>query len=123
MSQWILNDVPAATEWMKQRYPDRKILAVGHSVGAHGMIATQREQQVHAMVMVAAVFTVRPMRGRRTGILVLGAFTAGVGLFFLRNLTQVLGEAGDVPPAMAAFAPPLVGSLLALAALLQSEEG
>ncbi|MBF4552516.1 alpha/beta hydrolase family protein [Corynebacterium suicordis] len=54
MSQWILNDVPAATEWMKQRYPDRKILAVGHSVGAHGMIATQREQQVHAMVMVAA---------------------------------------------------------------------
>ena len=76
-----------------------------------------------AMVMVAAVFTMRPMRGRRTGILVLGAFTAGVGLFFLRNLTQVLGEAGDVPPAMAAFAPPLVGSLLALAALLQSEEG
>lgn len=76
-----------------------------------------------AMVMIAAVFTMRPMRGRRAGVLVLGAFAAGVGLFFLRNLTQVLGEAGEVPAAMAAFAPPLVGALLALAALLQSEEG
>lgn len=54
MSDWILHDVPAATRWLQESYPDRKILAVGHSVGAHGMIATQRDTQVDAMVMVAA---------------------------------------------------------------------
>lgn len=54
MSDWILHDVPSATRWLQERYPDRKILAVGHSVGAHGMIATQRDTHVDAMVMVAA---------------------------------------------------------------------
>ncbi|KGJ14322.1 LPS export ABC transporter permease LptG [Paracoccus sanguinis] len=76
-----------------------------------------------AMVMLAAVFTMRPMRGRRAGVLVLGAFAAGVGLFFLRNLAQVLGEAGNAPPVFAAFAPPLIAALLALAALLRLEDG
>lgn len=87
------------------------------------MMELARPFLMGGMVMAAAVFTMRPMRGRRTGILVLGAFAAGVGLFFLRNLTQVLGEAGDVPPALAAFAPPLVAALLALTALLRLEDG
>ena len=55
-------------------------------------------------------------------LLVLTAFIAGVALFFLRNLTQVLGEAGEVPPAFAAFTPPLVAALLALTVLLRLEE-
>ncbi|WP_134727104.1 LPS export ABC transporter permease LptG [Paracoccus luteus] len=76
-----------------------------------------------AMVMLAAVFTMRPPRGRRTGVLVLAAFAAGVGLFFLRNLAQVMGETGQVPAAAAAFAPPAAAVLLALAALLRLEDG
>ncbi|ARJ70646.1 LPS export ABC transporter permease LptG [Paracoccus contaminans] len=76
-----------------------------------------------AMVMVAAVFTMRPMRGRRVGLLVLAAFASGLALFFLRNLAQVLGEAGEAPASFAAFSPPLVAALLALAALLRLEEG
>lgn len=54
MSDWIVRDVPAATRWLQERYPDRKILAVGHSVGAHGMIASQRDVHADAMVMVAS---------------------------------------------------------------------
>lgn len=76
-----------------------------------------------AMVMVAGVFTMRPARGRRTGLLVLGAFAAGVALFFLRNLAQVLAEAGDAPAVFAALSPPLIAALLALAALLRLEDG
>lgn len=86
------------------------------------MMELARPFLMGAMVMVAAVFTMRPMRGRRSGMLVLTAFVTGVGLFFLRNLTQVLGEAGEVPPAFAAFAPPLIAALLALTALLRLEE-
>lgn len=87
------------------------------------MMEIARPFLMGAMVMVAAVFTMRPTRGRRTGALVLTAFIAGVGLFFLRNLTQVLGESGEIPPHFAAFMPPLVAALLALAALLRLEDG
>ena len=86
------------------------------------MMELARPFLMGAMVMVAAVFTMRPMRGRRSGMLVLTAFIAGVALFFLRNLTQVLGEAGEVPPAFAAFTTPLVAALLALTVLLRLEE-
>ncbi|MDO5605971.1 MAG: LPS export ABC transporter permease LptG [Paracoccus sp. (in: a-proteobacteria)] len=76
-----------------------------------------------AMVMIASVFTMRHMRGRKTGGLVLGAFAAGLGLFFLRNLAQVLGDNAGVPPSMAGWAPPVVALLFATGALLQLEDG
>ena len=67
-----------------------------------------------AMVVIAAAFTMRPVRGRRTGIPVLLAFGAGIGVFFLRNLAQVLGDNGQVLPWIAAWAPPAVAALLGL---------
>lgn len=76
-----------------------------------------------AMVMIAAAFTMQHVRGRNTGIAVLLAFAAGIGLFFLRNLAQVLGENGQVPPVLAATAPPLIGALLALGLILHREDG
>lgn len=76
-----------------------------------------------AMVAIAAVFTMRHMRGRKMGLLVLGAFACGVGLFFLRNFAQVLGDNGDIPPVLAGWTPPIVALLFALGALLRLEDG
>lgn len=76
-----------------------------------------------AMIAIAAAFTMRHMRGRKTGLLVLGAFGCGIGLFFLRNLAQVLGDNGGIPPALAGWAPPIVALLFALGALLRLEDG
>ena len=76
-----------------------------------------------AMVILAAAFTLRHLRGRSTGVMVLSAFGAGLGLFFLAHLTQVLGDNGDIPPALAAWAAPATGGLLALARLLRLEDG
>ncbi|WBU54733.1 LPS export ABC transporter permease LptG [Paracoccus sp. SCSIO 75233] len=76
-----------------------------------------------AMVLIASVFTMRHMRGRKTGGLVLGAFAAGLGLFFLRSMAQVLGENAGVPPALAGWAPPLVAILFAVGILLSLEDG
>lgn len=76
-----------------------------------------------AMVAIAAAFTMRHMRGRKMGLLVLGAFGCGIGLFFLRNLAQVLGDNGSLPPALAGWAPPIVALLFALGALLRLEDG
>lgn len=76
-----------------------------------------------AMVVVAAAFSLRHLRGRKTGVIVLSAFGAGLGLFFLRHLAQVLGDNGDIPAALAAWAPPAAGVLLALGRLLRLEDG
>lgn len=76
-----------------------------------------------AMVMIAAAFSMQHVRGRNTGVAVLLAFAAGIGLFFLRNMAQILGENGQLPPPLAAAAPPLIGALLALGLILHREDG
>jgi lipopolysaccharide export system permease protein len=76
-----------------------------------------------AMVLVAAAFTMQHIRGKNSGVAVLLAFGAGISLFFLRNLAQILGENGQVAPIIAAWAPPLVGALLALTLILTREDG
>lgn len=76
-----------------------------------------------AMVLVASVFTIRHMRGRKTGGLVLAAFTCGLALFFLRSMAQVLGDSAGLPPAFAGWAPPIIALLFSIGALLQLEDG
>lgn len=76
-----------------------------------------------AMVLVGAGFTLRHQRAGRTGLFALAAILTGFGIYFLRNFAQVLGEAGQIPPAMAAWTPPLAAILLALALLLHLEDG
>lgn len=76
-----------------------------------------------SMVLMAAGFTMRHARGGKTGQMVLYALMGGFGIFFLRNFAQVLGEAGQIPVVLAAWAPPLAASFLALGLLLHLEDG
>lgn len=76
-----------------------------------------------AMVMIAAGFTMRHTRFGRTGPMVLSALGLGLSLFFLRNFAQVLGETGQIPVALAAWSPPLIGILMSLGLLLHLEDG
>ncbi len=76
-----------------------------------------------AMVLIAAGFTMQHQRGRRTGMMVLWAILTGFAVYFLRNLSKTLGEAGEVAPALAAWAPPMAAIGLALGLLLHLEEG
>ncbi|MBK1634516.1 LPS export ABC transporter permease LptG [Rhodovulum adriaticum] len=76
-----------------------------------------------AMVLLGAGFTMRHSRFGRTGTMVMLAFAAGLGLVFLRNFAQVLGEIGEIPVALAAWSPPAAGILLSLGLLLHLEDG
>lgn len=76
-----------------------------------------------SMVLVGAGFTMRHTRSGRTGIMVLGAILMGFSLFFIRNFAQILGETGQIPVVLAAWAPPVAAICLALALLLHMEEG
>jgi len=47
----------------------------------------------------------------------------GFGLYFIRSFAQILGENGQIPVLLAAWAPPVASILLALGLLLHSEDG
>ena len=76
-----------------------------------------------AMVLIAAGFTMRHARFGGTGVMVLMAVLGGFVIFFLRNFAQVLGQNGQVPISLAAWAAPVAAILLALALLLHVEDG
>jgi len=76
-----------------------------------------------AMVLVGAAFTMRHTRLGGTGVAVLTAVLLGFALYFVRNFAQVLGENGQLPVALAAWAPPIASIMLALGLLLHAEDG
>jgi len=76
-----------------------------------------------AMVLIGAGFTMRHSRFGKTGIMVLSAILLGFGVFFIRSFAQVLGETGQLPAALVAWAPPVAAILLALGLLLHTEDG
>lgn len=76
-----------------------------------------------ALVMISAAFTMRHARLSNTGISVLSAVLLGFGLHYIRNFAQILGENGQVPILLAAWAPPVASFLLATGILLHMEDG
>ncbi|MFK7880604.1 LPS export ABC transporter permease LptG [Roseobacter sp.] len=76
-----------------------------------------------SMVLIASAFTMRHTRFGGTGIAVLAAVLLGFGLYFIRSFAQILGENGQIPIYLAAWAPPLAAVLLALGLLLHAEDG
>ncbi len=76
-----------------------------------------------AMVLVAAAFTMRHTRFGGTGTAVLAAVLLGFGLYFIRSFAQILGENGQIPVLLAAWAAPVASVLLGLGLLLRAEDG
>lgn len=76
-----------------------------------------------ALVMVSAAFTMRHVRLSNTGLSVLIAIMLGFILHYIRNFAQVMGESGQIPIILAAWAPPVASFLLAFGILLHMEDG
>lgn len=76
-----------------------------------------------AMVFIGAVFTLRHTRMGRTGLMVLLAVLAGFLVYFISNLTQLMGQNGQLPIALAVWSPSVAAICLALALLLHIEDG
>ncbi len=76
-----------------------------------------------SMVLVASAFTMRHTRFGGTGLAVLAAVLLGFGLYFIRSFAQILGENGQIPVYLAAWAPPVASVMLALGLLLHAEDG
>jgi lipopolysaccharide export system permease protein len=76
-----------------------------------------------AMVLVAAAFTLRHVRFGRHGLMILFALLSSFSLYFVRNFAQILGENGQIPVLLAAWAPPVATLLLPAGLLLHLEDG
>jgi lipopolysaccharide export system permease protein len=76
-----------------------------------------------SMVLIGASFTLRHQRGGRTGMMVMFAVLMAFVIYFIRNFAQVLGENGQLPVILAAWAPPLAAIGLSMGFLLHNEDG
>ena len=76
-----------------------------------------------SMVLIGAAFTLRHQRGGRTGMAVLAAILLSFTVYFIRNFAAILGENGQIPAMLAAWAPPLAAIGIAMGLLLHLEDG
>lgn len=104
----------------------RQLAAAGFSTKKHEVwlqAELARPLFLIAMVLVGAAFTMRHTRFGGTGLAVLLAVLLGFALYFIRDFAQVLGENGQIPVALAAWAPPVASLMLTFGLLLHAEDG
>jgi len=105
----------------------------GKLLETSGLSATQYFMQWHSllarclwlvvMVLLAATFSMAPMRYGGTMRLIVGGIAVTFLLYFLRDITYALGSSGNLPPLLAAWVPTLVTAFFATTKLLYSEDG
>jgi len=76
-----------------------------------------------AMVVIAAVVSLRMFRFGGVGKMIVGGVVAGFLLYVISRLAEELGEGGIVHPVAAAWFPAVFGSLMGCLVLLYQEDG
>lgn len=77
-----------------------------------------------AMVLVAAVFALRP-NNRRGGVmfLIVGGIATGFMVYFMSQVIYAFGINGYIPSFFAAWTPALIAALISVSILLHLEDG
>ncbi len=76
-----------------------------------------------AVVVLAATFSLRPIRRGGAAVLLVAGVGTGFLLYFLSDVVYALGVSSKIPVVMAAWSPALITSFLAIAVLLHLEDG
>lgn len=95
--------------------------ALQHRLHFHSLMAMPL--LLAGMLLLSAVFALRPPRRGRTGIIVVIGLASGFILYFMTNIIYALGASGDLPIVLAAWAPSLIVVMVASAVLLHLEDG
>lgn len=74
------------------------------------------------MILLAASFSLRPIRQGYTTTLIALGVGSGFFLHFMNDIVYALGMAGRIPPILAAWAPSLIMAGLSAALLMYTEE-
>lgn len=95
--------------------------AIRHKLHWHALLASP--VLLSAMVLLAALFSLRlPRRGGVTW-LIIGGVATGFGVHFANDLIRALGESGSLPVELAAWSPALVAGMAGIGLLLHYEDG
>lgn len=76
-----------------------------------------------ALVLLAIVFSVHPIRQGKTAYMIAAALMCGFLLHFLNDIIRAYGLSGRLPIVLAAWASPLITVLLSSSTLLHLEDG
>jgi lipopolysaccharide export system permease protein len=95
--------------------------ALQHRLHFHSLMALPL--LLAGMVLLAAVFSLRTTRRGRTGMMIVIGLAVGFLVYFMTNIIYTLGASGDLPIALAAWAPSLIVLMVAGATLLHLEDG
>ena len=76
-----------------------------------------------AMVLLAAVVSLKPPRFQGTFMMIVMGIVAGFAVFFAASFLQALGTSHQIPVLAAAWAPALVAALIGAAIMLNMEDG
>jgi lipopolysaccharide export system permease protein len=76
-----------------------------------------------AMVLVAAIFSLRMQRRGGTVLMIVGGVASGFILYVVSNVVFALGISGKVPVALAAWTPTGVSLIIGVTTLLHLEDG
>ena len=93
---------------------------VQYNIRFHELCSTPLK--LMAMVLIAAMFSMGPVRSGSAFRLLLAAVGAGFLLYVISEISTALGESGVAPEALAAWAPSVIAVVFALAVLMRHEE-
>jgi lipopolysaccharide export system permease protein len=114
VSFWTL---PGLAESARQAgVPDDRYVLQYHALLARPILLL-------AMVLIAAIVSLRFSRARRIGPLIMAGVVAGFMLYVVMNVARELGSGGIVPPPLAAWIPATVAILVGITVLLHLEDG
>jgi lipopolysaccharide export system permease protein len=92
-----------------------------HRLQLHRLLA--KPVLLAAMVLLAAVFSLRPHRHGGVIVTIVSGVLAGFVIYVLSNLVFALGLSATLPVVMAAWTPAVVTLMLGVAILLHLEDG
>jgi len=95
--------------------------ALRHVLHWHIVLATPFK--LASMVLIAAIFSLRPPRQGKTGLLIMGGILAGFVIYFLSDLIGALGLSGSIPVFLAAWSPVIIVAFIGGAVVLHREDG
>lgn len=76
-----------------------------------------------AMILLAAAFSCRPYRKGKTVLFLLAGLIVGFFLYFFKDIMFALGATGGLPPAIAAWLPPLLTFMVGAVLVFSQEDG
>ena len=76
-----------------------------------------------AVVILAATFSLRPIRRGGAAVLLVSGIGTGFLLYFLSDVVYALGVSSKLPVVMAAWSPALITAFLGISVLLHLEDG